>query len=72
MQQLQMNLPWECGSVSLINSYLAFSFFHFSMTILLQLGVIQVQQKQLNAWEFPLTDNGTVFEPYIKLWRIIQ
>ena len=29
MQRLQMNPPWECGLISLINSYLAFSFFHF-------------------------------------------
>ena len=39
MQQLQMNPPWECGLISLINSYLAFSFFHFSTTTLLKLGV---------------------------------
>ena len=39
MQQLQMNPPWECGLINLINSYLAFSFFHFSTTTLLQLGV---------------------------------
>ena len=39
MQQLQMNPPWECGFISVINSYLAFSFFHFFTTMLLQLGV---------------------------------
>ena len=39
MQQLQMNPPWECGLISLIKSYLAFSFFHFSTTTLLKLGV---------------------------------
>ena len=39
MQQLQMNPPWECGLISLINSYLTFSFFHFSTTTLLKLGV---------------------------------
>ena len=41
MQQLQINPPWECGLISLINSYLAFSFFHFSTTALLKLGVYQ-------------------------------
>ena len=39
MQRLQMNLPWECGLISLFNSYLVFSFCHFSKTTLLQLGV---------------------------------
>ena len=39
MQQLNMNPPWECGLISLINSYLAFSFFRFSTTTLLKLGV---------------------------------
>ena len=39
LQRLQMNLPWECGLISLFNSYLAFSFCHFSKTTLLQLGV---------------------------------
>ena len=39
MQRLQMNLPWECGLISLFNSYLAFSFCHFSVTTLLQLVV---------------------------------
>ena len=40
MQRLQMNPPWECGLIiSLFNSYLAFSFCHFSKTTLLQLGV---------------------------------
>ena len=39
MQRLRMNLPWECGLISLFNSYLAFSFCHFSKTTLLQLGV---------------------------------
>ena len=29
MQRLQMNPPWKGGVISLINSYLAFSFFHF-------------------------------------------
>ena len=29
MQRLQMNPPWKCGLISLINSYLAFSFFPF-------------------------------------------
>ena len=28
-QRLQMNPPWECGLISRINSYLAFSFFSF-------------------------------------------
>ena len=35
MQRLQMNLPCECGLISLFNSYLAFSFCHFSKTTLL-------------------------------------
>ena len=39
MQQLQMNPPWEYGLIILINSYLAFSFFNFFTTTLLQLGV---------------------------------
>ena len=39
MQRLQMNPPGECGQVSRINSYLAFSFFHFSMTTFLELGI---------------------------------
>ena len=40
IQQLQMNPPWECGFISLINYYLAFFFFHFFFTTtLLQLGV---------------------------------
>ena len=39
MQQLQMNPPWEWSLINLINSYLAFSFFHFSTTTLLKLGV---------------------------------
>ena len=39
MQQLQINPPWEYGLISLIYSYLAFCFFHFSTTTLLQLGV---------------------------------
>ena len=39
MQKLQMNPPWECGLISLINSYLAFSFFHISTTTILKLGV---------------------------------
>ena len=39
MQPVQMNPPWECGLISLFNSYLAFSFRHFSKTTLLQLGV---------------------------------
>ena len=39
MQQLQINPPLECGFITLINSYLAFSFFHFFTTTLLQLGV---------------------------------
>ena len=34
-----MNPPWECGLINLINSYLAFSFFHFSTTTLLQSAV---------------------------------
>ena len=29
MQRLQMNPRWERGLIILINSYLAFSFFHF-------------------------------------------
>ena len=29
----------RCGLINLINSHLAFSFFHFSTTTLLQLGV---------------------------------
>ena len=39
MQRLQINLPRECGLISLLNSYLVFSFCHFSKTTLLQLGV---------------------------------
>ena len=39
MHWLQMNPPRECGLINLINSHLAFSFFHFSTTTLLQLGV---------------------------------
>ena len=39
MQRLQMNPRWECGLIILINSYLAFSFFSFFRTTLLQLGV---------------------------------
>ena len=39
MQRLQMNPRWEYGLISLIKSYLAFSFFNFSKTTLLQLGV---------------------------------
>ena len=45
MQQLQMNPPWECELISLINSYLAFSFFHFSTTKLLKLGVYKFFKK---------------------------
>ena len=37
MHWLQMNPPRECGLINLINSHLAFSFFHFSTTTLLQL-----------------------------------
>ena len=39
MQRLQMNPGWEWGLISLINSYLAFSFFNFSKATLLQLDV---------------------------------
>ena len=39
MQRLQMNPRREWGLISLIKSYLAFSFFYFSKTTLLQLGV---------------------------------
>ena len=39
MQRLQMNPRREWGLISLIISYLAFSFFYFSKTTLLQLGV---------------------------------
>ena len=39
MKRLQMNPRWEWGLISLIKSYLAFSFFYFSKTTLLQLGV---------------------------------
>ena len=39
MQRLQMNPRWEWGLISLIKSYLAFSFFYFSKTTLLQLGL---------------------------------
>ena len=39
MQRLQMKPRWEWGLISLINSYLALSFFNFSKTTLLQLGV---------------------------------
>ena len=35
IQRLQMNPPWECGLISLFNSYSAFSFCHFSKTTLL-------------------------------------
>ena len=47
MQRLQMNLPRECGLISLLNSYLAFSFCHFSKTTLLQLGVHPKNSKHL-------------------------
>ena len=40
MQRLQMTPRREYGLINLIiNSNLAFSFFHFSTTMLLQLGV---------------------------------
>ena len=39
MQRLQMNPRWGWRLISLINSYLTFSFFDFSKTTLLQLGV---------------------------------
>ena len=39
MQRLQMTPRWEWGLISLIKSYLGFSFFNFSKTTLLQLGV---------------------------------
>ena len=39
MQRLQMNSDWEWGLISQIKSRLAFSFFNFSKTTLLQLGV---------------------------------
>ena len=39
MQQLQMNPRWGWRLISLINSYLTFSFYDFSKTTLLQLGV---------------------------------
>ena len=54
MQRLQMNLPRECGLISLLNSYLAFSFCHFSKTTLLQLGVhVFVQFKKcLTSMDF--------------------
>ena len=39
MQRLQMNPRWEWDLISLIKSYLAFSFFNFSYTTLLKLGV---------------------------------
>ena len=61
MQQLQMNPAWECGFISLINSYLAFSFFHFFKTMLLQLGVYpwiklgggyKTENSQTICWSF--------------------
>ena len=39
MQRLQMNPRWGWRLISLINSYLTYSFFDFSKTTLLQLGV---------------------------------
>ena len=44
MQRLQMNPPWKCGLISLFNSYLAFSFCHFSKTTLLQLDAFKVSR----------------------------
>ena len=44
MLRLQMNQPWKCGLINPRNSdsYLAFSFLHFSKTTLLQLGVFNI------------------------------
>ena len=50
---LQMNLPWECGSISLI--IWLFPFFHFSTTTLLQLGVILVHRNKMHESFFQLT-----------------
>ena len=54
MQRLQMNLPWECGLISLFNSYLAFSFHHFSKTTLLQLGVYEQETVGLSGRGIPV------------------
>ena len=58
MQRLQMNLPRECGLISLLNSYLAFSFCHFSKTTLLQLGVYQVKY---NLYAFRVRYSNNAF-----------
>ena len=42
--ELQMNSPWECGLINLINPYLAFFFFRFPTTTLLQSGVFSYIQ----------------------------
>ena len=42
MQRLEMTPRWEWGLISVIKSYLAFSFFNFSKTTLLQLGVYSI------------------------------
>ena len=60
MQWLQMNPPKECGLISLLNSYLAFSFFHFSETtlieircMLMELQVFSKRHCNLSVLEYP-------------------